>query len=54
MAKKNIGIALAAQDARSALAQIVEYDDAGIDAVWSTSVAGGGDMTLLGACASGT
>lgn len=48
MAKKNIGIALAAQDARSALARIVEYDAAGIDAVWSTSVAGGGDaLTML-------
>jgi F420-dependent oxidoreductase-like protein len=55
MKKKNIGIALAATDTRSALERIVEYDAAGIDAVWSTSVAGGGDaLTMLVAAAGHT
>jgi F420-dependent oxidoreductase-like protein len=55
MAKKNIGIALVATDARSTLERIVEYDATGIDAVWSTSVAGGGDaLTMLIAAAGHT
>ena len=55
MAKKKIGIALSAGDARSALERIVAYDAAGIDAVWSTSVVGGGDaLTMLIAAAGHT
>ncbi len=55
MAERTVGMALSARDPRSALEQISEYDAAGINAVWSTSLAGGGDaLTLLATAAAQT
>lgn len=55
MAARNIGVALSAGDPGSAIDQISEYDRAGINAAWSTSLAGGGDaLTLFAAAAAQT